>query len=867
MTEIKLSKLYAQSKKLINKDRIYIRKKIRKLQKRTGKNDTQKLNTIKSEFDQAVKRLEQRKSSVPLPEFDENLPINSKKDEIIETIKKNQVVIIAGETGSGKTTQIPKLCIEAGLGIKGDIACTQPRRIAAVSVAQRISEELGQNTGETAGYKVRFNEVTGKNTIIKIMTDGILLAETLSDRFLNSYDTIIVDEAHERSLNIDFILGFLLQLVKKRKDLKLIITSATIDTEKFSKVFDNAPVIEVSGRMYPVETIYMPPEQEEENEETDLASLAANAFDLIKNEQNGDTLIFMPTENDITETIEKLRGRIDEKAEIMALYARLPSHLQQKVFKPVSGRKIVVATNVAETSITIPGIKYVIDTGLARIPHYIPSSRTTSLPVSPVSKSSADQRKGRCGRVSNGICIRLFSQSDYESRPKFTPPEILRSNLADVLLKMTALKLGDIKNFPFIDRPETKNINDGYNLLTELGAVKETKNKGVYALTETGLQMSKVPLDPKLSRMLIKASELGCLEESAAVVSGITASDPRELPEDKKEKAIFAQKIFKDPYSDFITLLNIWTRFNKENKGRLTTGATGRFSKKYYLSFRRLKEWRDLYSQIKDILEDEGIKNLKEKPPVAGDKNAETGPLYEAVHKSILSGYLSNIAVHTEKKFYKGSKNREIMLFPGSGLFNKPPEWIVAAEIVETSRLFARTAAMVDPDWIAATAGDLCRKTFYDPHYEKNEGRVVAYSQTSLYGLVLKKGEKISYKDVDKEEASKIFYNQALVPGEVKENFRFIKENQKTISKVKDMEDRLRKRDILVSESEIADFYENMIPGVSDVRTLSNIIRKKGDDFLIMKKEDLMNYDPEKEVKEKYPDKIKLGDENFRLKY
>ncbi|MDY0133278.1 MAG: ATP-dependent RNA helicase HrpA [Desulforegulaceae bacterium] len=861
-----LYKLYNKTDSLTTRDKIFIRKKIRKLQKDKTIVSEESIEKLKIDLKKAKLNLKKRKSLIPKPSFDENLPVNAKKEEIKEKIINNQVVIISGETGSGKTTQIPKICLEAGRGVKGKIALTQPRRIAAVSVAERISEELNEKSFKTIGYKIRFADKSNENTIIKVMTDGILLAETLTDRFLNSYDTIIVDEAHERSLNIDFILGFLLKLVKKRKDLKLIITSATIDTEKFSKAFGNAPVIEVSGRMFPVETIYLPPENEEE-EDQDLSSLAANAFDLIKNEQNGDTLIFMPTENDILETIEKLRGRLDNKVNLMPLYARLPSHLQQKVFKPVSGQKVVVSTNVAETSITIPGIKYVIDTGLARIPSYLASSRTTSLPVSPVSKSSADQRKGRCGRVSNGICIRLFSEEDYENRPKFTLPEILRSNLADVLLKMTALKLGDIKNFPFIDRPETKNINDGYNLLTELGAIKESKQKGIFTLTELGGQMAKLPLDPKLSRMLIEASKRGCLEEVTAIVSGITAGDPRELPDEIRQKALQAQSVFSDPLSDFITFLNIWTKFNKESKKKLTTGAIGRFSKKYYLSFRRLKEWRDLYSQIESILEDEEIKNIKEKPPVSGDKNSKTGPLYEEIHKSILSGYLSNIAVHSEKKLFKAAKNKEVMIFPGSGLFKAPPDWIVCADIVETSRLFARTAGLIEPEWIDEVAGDLVKTIVYDPHYSKNQGRVLAYAQKTLYSLVILKDSKVPYHLFNKDEAGRIFYSQALYQNQVKDKLNFLEKNQKTINQIKDMEERLRKRDILVSENEIVDFYESKIPQVSDIRTLKNIIRKKGDAFLLMKKEDLMNYDPENEIKENFPDKLQVGEEKFNLKY
>lgn len=863
---LNLSKLFNKSKNLMIKDKVNIQYKIKKLQHKKTEITDKDFNYIQELVSKALQKIENRKASLPNPQLNEDLPINQKASEIIDAIKENQVVIIAGETGSGKTTQIPKLCLKAGQGIKGDIACTQPRRIAAVSVAERIAEELNENLGQTTGYKIRFKDTTSADTKIKIMTDGILLAETLNDRFLNTYDTIIIDEAHERSLNIDFILGFLHKLTKKRKDLKIVITSATIDTEKFSKAFDNAPIIEVSGRTYPVETIYLPFTPGEDDEEPDLAKLACDAVDLLTDDYNSDILIFMPTENDILETIEKLKGRDDKRSVILPLYARLPSHMQKQVFKPVSQRKIVVTTNVAETSITIPGIKYVIDTGLARIPRYIPSSRTTSLLVSPISKSSADQRKGRCGRVSNGICIRLFSEEDYEQRPKFTLPEILRSNLADVLLKMTALKLGDIKNFPFIDKPESKNINDGYSLLTELGAIEETASQGIYKLTNIGQSLSKIPLDPKLARMLIEASSRGCLKEVTAIVSGLTAGDPKEYPEDKKQQAEAAHKIFKDPLSDFISILNIWEKFNKEHNNKLTTGAIGKFSKKYFLSFRKLKEWRDLYSQIKDILDEEDIKN-QTKISENADKNDKTSPLYQSIHKSILTGYLSNIAYKTEKYFYKATKNRDVMLFPGSGLFKNPPDWIVAAEIVETSRLFARTAGYIEPQWIAEIAGPLCKETVYDPHYEKNQGRVVAFVQKALYGIIITAGTKVSYDKYNQDDAARIFFAQALITGEVKDRLKFLDHNKKIEKEITQLEEKLRKRDILVSENEIISFYESKIPGVSNIRTLKNIIRKKGDKFLMMEKQDLMNYDPQQEINSKFPNFIKIGHEQFKAKY
>jgi ATP-dependent helicase HrpA len=583
-----------------------------------------------------------------------------------------------------------------------------------MTVSKRIAEEFGEALGKSVGYKIRFKDKTSPDGFIKIMTDGILLAETQNDPYLNEYDTIIVDEAHERSLNIDFILGILKTLLKKRKDLKVVITSATIDTEKFSKAFDHAPVIEVSGRMFPVDVRYLPMDSTFGNDDEQThVDMAVQAVDrLFKETRSGDMLVFMPTEQDIRETCELLREKDNKNATILPLFARLSASEQSRVFSRGLDRKVIVATNIAETSITIPGIKYVIDTGLARISRYTPRSRTTSLPVTAISKSSADQRKGRCGRVENGICIRLYSEEDFENRPLFTSPEILRANLADVILRMISLKLGDISNFPFIDKPAPKSIQDGFDLLYELGAIvlepsQKKEESQRFSLTEKGRLMAKMPVDPRLSRMLIEAQTEGCLEALMVMASALSIQDPRERPAEKAQEADQAQKMFCDPFSDFITLLTIWNKYHEVLTREKTTGRLKKFCKAHYLSFKRMREWRDIHSQISMVLKEHGLNDNNKTamesritkrafPGQQTGKNTipdnEFSDLYTAIHKSLLSGLLSNIAMKKEKNIFQATKGKEVMIFPGSSLFNTAKEWIVAAELVETSRLFAEHA-------------------------------------------------------------------------------------------------------------------------------------------------------------------------------
>ncbi len=872
-----IKKIERRINKAMQADRPALYREITKLKNASLKNpavpETEKLlSGITKKLDASIHEQALRRKNIPRFDFDPALPITAKKDEIIDAIVKNQVVIISGETGSGKTTQLPKFCLFAGRGVFGKIGCTQPRRIAAITVCARIAYELGEETGKSVGYKIRFTDKTHKDSYIKIMTDGILLAEANNDPYLNEYDTIIVDEAHERSLNIDFILGILKTLLKKRKDLKLIITSATIDTDKFSKAFDNAPVIEVSGRMFPVDIRYLPAEPEpEKNDDKSYPDLAAEAVDkIIKENPYGDMLIFMPTEQDIREATETLEGRKYRSVEIIPLFAKLPASEQKKVFFPLSSRKIIISTNIAETSITIPGIKYVIDTGLARIPHYTPRSRSTALPVLPVSKSSADQRKGRCGRVENGICVRLYTKENYEARCLYTLPEILRSNLAEVVLRMIALKLGDVSSFPFIDKPSPKSINDGYDILLELGAIKQEEgNKALYSLTPTGRLMASLPVDPRLSRMLIEAPDRGCLEEITVIAAAISSQDPRQRPADKTEEADRAHKVFSDPLSDFITLLNIW---NKYNAVCAATSGARKFCKANFLSFKRMKEWRDIYTQITNILVETGMKSRKQERLKALSDTSKSdnkfSPLYTAIHKSILSGFLSNIAMKKEKNNFCATREKSVMIFPGSGLFKNPPAWIVSAEMVETSRFFARTAAAIESAWIEEIGKEQCKYSYYEPHWDRKRGEVVALEKVNLYGLTIVSGRSVSYGRINPEEASDIFIRYALVEEDIDTFFPFMEHNKKVKDEVLDIENRLRKRDIFAGNETVFEFYKKRLSAIYDIRTLSRQIKSTGNDkYLRMKKEDLLRYIPDEEDMSLYPDSINLGEKPFKCLY
>jgi len=830
-----------------------------------------------------------RRVNMPRLLYPLELPILERKDEIIAALKKHPVVVITGETGSGKTTQIPKFCIEAGRGRFGMIACTQPRRIAAIAVARRIAEELEEEVGRSVGYKIRFDDHTPPGAVIKVMTDGILLMEAHRDSLLRRYDTIIVDEAHERSLNIDFVLGILKNILKERDDLRVIITSATIDTEKFSKAFDEAPIIEVSGRVYPVLVRYAPPSRDsEEQGDGNYIEGAVQAVDeLVRKKERGDILIFMPTEQDIRETCELLQGHLGEDAVILPLFSRLSRMEQQRVFQQTIQRRIVVATNVAETSLTIPGIRFVIDTGLARISTYNPRSRTAGLPVRPISKSSADQRKGRCGRVASGVCIRLYSEEEYLAKPLYTPPEILRANLAGVILRMLALGLGEISAFPFIDKPAPKSIRDGLETLQELNAVENlpgNQGKGeLWQLTKMGKIMASLPIDPRIARMIIEARKENCLREVLVIAAALTIQDPRERPLEKEKNADRIHAPYKDPASDFISLLKIYQHVYAPPGGEKTQNQLRKLCRDNFLSWRRIREWRDIHNQLTTIL----TENRFISPPesgkgmgkIASDTKASATPnrqsekrsgaeVYTAIHRSILSGFLGHIAFKKEKNLYTATQGRQAMLFPGSGLFNRGGAWIVAAELVETSRLFARIVANIDSAWIEELAGELCRHTYFAPHWEKKRGEVIASEQVTLFGLTIVSGRPVSYGKIDLVEASRIFIRAALVDGDLNAPLPFLTRNQALIKKISDMEEKIRRHDLLVDEEEIARFYENRLPGIFDIRTLQRMVRDRGDDsFLLMKEEDLLVKEPDSREIALYPDSVSAAGWKLECNY
>ncbi len=843
----------------------------------------------KGRITRSIRERRWRMDHLPAPNYNTVLPIFQKKSEILEAISAHPVVIVSGETGSGKTTQIPQFCLEASRGIDGAIGCTQPRRIAAVTVAQRIEEELGTAGTDAVGHKIRFADRTGKNTFVKVMTDGILLAEARRDRFLTAYDTIIVDEAHERSLNIDFILGILRTLLSRRRDLKVIVTSATIDTEKFSRAFDGAPVIEVSGRLYPVEVRYLADSSAEQSaEEATIAEQASAVVDRIqKQARHGDVLVFMPTEQDIRETCEIIEGGRRSGAQVLPLFSRLAGGEQRKIFQTSRSRKIVVATNVAETSITIAGIRYVVDTGLARIPRYMPRSRTTALPVVPISKSSADQRMGRCGRVQNGVCYRLYSEEDYLSRPRFTPPEILRANLAEVILRMLDLGLGDIDRFPFIDPPSSVSVKDGCRLLLELGAIAETSALGAeppkeprapkekrdvsgrYRLTRRGRLMASLPVDPRIARILIEAESEGCIKEVLVIAAALSIADPRERPADQAGAADTAHSRFRHPASDFLTLLRIWDAFAG---ARSTMGSTRlkRYCREHFLSFRRMREWRDLHRQLLEEIKEAGLAGGKDASPKKHEALGDPGKArYGAIHRAILSGFLSAIAVRRKQQLYQAARGKEAMLFPGSSLFDQPPEWIVAAEMVETSRLFARTAARIDRRWLEPLGGSLCRRTYLVPRWERKRGQVVASEQVTLFGLIVVEARKVDYGKIAPEEASDVFIRSALVEEDLRQPFPFMDHNRALIDKIGKIEDKLRRRDLLVSDEEVFFFYRERIPEtISDIRSFSRYLKQQGgDSFLQMTEDDLLLQPPDRSEISRYPDRFEAGGRQYALDY
>ncbi|ENY3835697.1 ATP-dependent RNA helicase HrpA [Vibrio vulnificus] len=781
------------------KDRFRLSKRIAgacKINKESARNAV--FDEIALDIAKSMMEVEQRSRHQPKIEYPEILPVSQKKDDIADAIAHHQVVIVAGETGSGKTTQLPKICAELGRGKFGLIGHTQPRRLAARSVANRIAEEMETQLGDFVGYKVRFNDQLSENTQIKLMTDGILLAEIQHDRFLNQYDTIIIDEAHERSLNIDFILGYLKELLPRRPDLKVIITSATIDPERFSNHFGGAPIIEVSGRTYPVETRYRPLGGETEDDRDQLEGIF-DAVDELCDEGLGDILIFMNGEREIRDTADALAKRKLKDTEIVPLYARLSAGEQNKIFQPHTGRRIVLATNVAETSLTVPGIKYVIDPGTARISRYSYRTKVQRLPIEPVSQASANQRKGRCGRVQEGICIRLYSEDDFNSRPEFTDPEILRTNLASVILQMTALGLGDIEAFPFVEAPDKRNILDGVRLLEELGAINSNAKDPKKRLTAVGKQLARLPIDPRLARMVLEAPRLGCLKEVMIIAAALSIQDPRERPSDKQQSADDKHRRFYHEDSDFLTFVNLWNHIQKQQKA-LSGNQFRRQCKDDYLNYLRVREWQDVYFQIHQSMREMEFK-----------LNSEPGS-YDAVHSAILTGLLSHIGMKDqEKNEYHGARNARFHIFPGSGLFKKQPKWVMSAELVETSKLWGRIIAKIQPEWIEPLAKHLIKRSHSEPHWSKKQAAVMAYEKVMLYGIPIVPKRLVNYGNIDASVSREIFIRSALVEGDWETKHAFFKQNRKLLLEVEELEHKSRRRDILVDDEELFQFYDQRV--------------------------------------------------------
>lgn len=864
----------------------------------------QKAQRLLAEIQQKIKASQQafnsRLANLPKPAYPMELPVSSKKEEIAAAILQHQVVIVCGETGSGKTTQLPKICLELGRGVAGLIGHTQPRRIAARSVATRIAQELQSPLGEAVGYKVRFNDKLSASSYIKLMTDGILLAETQGDKFLNAYDTIIIDEAHERSLNIDFLLGYLKQLLLKRPDLKVIVTSATIDADRFSRHFNGAPVIEVSGRTYPVEIRYRPLGQsgfrakdafaekqaadagleaedesvfgisrkpktearwlEEDDEEEAIEEAILDAADDLLRLGDGDILVFLPGEREIRDTAEHLRKYQGRSAklkhiEVLPLFARLSIEDQQKIFKSHSSRRIVLATNVAETSLTVPGIKYVIDAGLARVNRYSTRAKVEQLQIEKISQAAAKQRAGRCGRVSNGVCVRLYSEQDFNGRPEFTEPEILRSSLASVILRMAALRLGDIHDFPFIEAPSSRLITDGYQLLQELGAVDSQRR-----ITEIGLQLAKLPLDPRVGRMILAAKRESCLNEILIIASVLSIQDPRERPMDKREAADNAHAKFAGEGSDFMSYLKLWDFFDTALKTKKSNKDLLNQCHANFLSFLRLKEWRELHGQIKQITDEMAFK--------ANDKAAN----FEQIHKALLAGLLGNIGFKDgDNEAYSGARGIRFFVAPGSALKKTRPKWVMAAELVDTSKLYARGVAKIEPDWIEPLARGLTDSEYSDPRWDRKMGMVHAWERVSLYGLTIIPKRRVHYGPINAKESREIFIREALAHGEFDSRAAFFSANERLIAEVEELEHKARRQDVLVDAQQLYDFYDSKIPAdihqAATFETWRVEAEKTQPRLLYLSRDDLMRHGADAITAVQFPEKMRLDGVEIPLKY
>lgn len=855
------------------------------------------VNEVVQKMHASQQKYQQRLTHLPKPEYPPELPVSGKRDEISKAISKHQVVIVCGETGSGKTTQLPKICLELGRGVSGLIGHTQPRRIAARSVASRIAQELKTPLGEAVGYKVRFNDKLSESSYVKLMTDGILLAETQGDKFLNAYDTIIIDEAHERSLNIDFLLGYLKQLLPKRPDLKIIVTSATIDADRFSQHFNGAPVIEVSGRTFPVEIRYRPLGAagfrakeiaeaenaqfdldddtifgiarkaktearwlEEDDEEEAIEEAILDAADDLLRQGDGDILVFLPGEREIRDVADHLRKYQGRSAklkhiEVLPLFARLSIEDQQKIFKSHSSRRIVLATNVAETSLTVPGIKYVIDAGLARVNRYSTRAKVEQLQIEKISQAAAKQRAGRCGRVSNGICVRLYSEQDFNGRPAFTEPEILRSSLAAVILRMAALRLGDVTEFPFIEAPSSRLIADGYLLLQELGAVDARRQ-----ITETGLQLAKLPLDPRVGRMILAAKREHCLKEILIIASVLSIQDPRERPMDKREAADNAHAKFAGEGSDFMSYLKLWDFFDSALKTKKSNKDLLNQCHSNFLSFLRLKEWRELHGQLLDIVLEMEFK--------LNEKEAN----FEQIHKALLAGLLGNIGFKDgDSDSYAGARSIRFHVAPGSTLKKTRPKWVMAAELVDTTKLYARCVAKIEPDWIEPLARGLTESHYSDPRWDRKMGMVNAWERVSLYGLTIIPKRRVHYGPINPAESREIFIREALANGEFDTKAAFFTANERLIAEVEELEHKARRQDVLVDEHKLFAFYDAKIP--ADIFNAASFEKWRADAekisprLLYLTRDDLMRHGADAITAVQFPEKIMLDGVETTLKY
>ena len=796
------------------------------------------------------------------------LPVSEKRAEIAAAIRQHQVVVVAGETGSGKTTQLPKICLELGYGENKLIGHTQPRRLAARSVASRIAEELNTPLGQGVGYQVRFNDTTSLNTRIKLMTDGILLAEIQQDKLLSKYDVIIVDEAHERSLNIDFLLGYLKQLVQKRSDLKLIITSATIDVEKFSEHFSGAPVISVSGRSFPVDIVYQDPaELEVESEEDRFQHGVIQALQTLRTHERqnrqpvGDVRVFWSGERDIRELALFLRKHQLSDTEIIPFYARLSQSEQQRIFAPHRGRRIILATNVAETSLTVPGIRYVIDSGLARISRYSVQSKVQRLPIEPISRASANQRAGRCGRVANGICIRLYSEEDFLNRPEFTDPEIKRTNLSAVILQMLLLNLGDVESFPFIEPPERRAVNDGFGILEELGAIDSNR-----FLTPRGRQMARLPADPRLACMLVEASRRQCLYDLLIIVSALSIQDPRDTPADKRQAARQRHAHFADKESDFLSWIRLWHLVELERQS-LSNSQFRKYCTENFLSWLRLREWRETHRQLMLSCQQQGLKLSRP----SDDELAEYQPDYEATHRSMLPGALNQIGQRSQDGLYATPRGRKFSIFPSSVLAKKQPRWVMSAELIETSRLFATQVARIEPGWVVDAAAHLLRREYFDAHWEKRRGEVVAYEKLSLFGLTLIERRRVSYSKIDPSAAREIFIQQGLLTGDIQLTAPFYRHNQALLEKYRKQEEKERRPDIVVPDEILADFYDQRLPPqINSAASLERWSRKQKnprDTPLHMRDADVLARAVDEESQLAFPDATNLHRNRLEINY